>query len=89
MKQFSKADMKYLKQFEDRFNTAIKSDYVRNLTQGDLEKIAQIYYNTFNVRLSYVPNCGSCALSIMKTVGRKYNEQISNGNGESRKEEVK
>lgn len=89
MKQFSKTDITYLKQFEDRFRTAIKSDYVRNLTQSELEKIVQIYYNAFNVRLSYVPNCGSCALSIMKTVGRKYNEQISNGNGKSRKEEIK
>lgn len=86
MKQFSKADIKYLKHFESHFKTALNSDYVRNVLSADVEKMVKMYYDTFNVKLNYNPNCGNCVLNIIKTVGRKYNEQV---NGESGKEEVK
>lgn len=74
----NKNDIKFLKQYEDRFRTALNSNYVRNIPSSDVERMTLIYYNVTGNKLGYVANCGSCILSICKSVGRLYFSQVNN-----------
>lgn len=65
-------DYEYLKQFESNFNTAIKSNYTRNIPQSKLEKILEIYQKEVGKGYKVCLHCNSIVVSFLKDVGKLY-----------------
>ena len=65
-------DYEYLKQFESNFNTAIKSNYTRNIVQSKLEKILEIYQKEVGKGYKVCLHCSSVVVSFLKDVGKLY-----------------
>lgn len=85
MKPFDKEDYKKVKQYEDKFNTAINSRYITGMTQSDLKFIAEVYKGTLdrNVNLT----CSSCVIQMLSSVGRMYfayKENVKNKDGRNK-----
>ena len=76
----TKEDLEYLKQFENNFNTAINSDYTRNIVKSDLLKINEIYKRETGKTFNLCTHCKSSILSFLRIVGRVYFDIVQKGN---------
>lgn len=65
-------DYEFLKQFETNFNTAIKSNYTRNIPQSKLEKILEIYQKEVGKGYKVCLHCNSVVVAFLKDVGKLY-----------------
>lgn len=65
-------DYEYLKQFENNFNTAIKSNYTRNIAQSKLEKILEIYQKDVGDKYKVCLHCSTSVVAFLKDVGKLY-----------------
>jgi hypothetical protein len=65
-------DYEYLKEFESNFNTAINSNYTRNIPQSKLEKILEIYQKEVGKGYKVCLHCSSVVVSFLKDVGKLY-----------------
>jgi len=70
--RFNKEQLDILSEYEERFSTAIKMDYYRNLGSKALDKINDVWEQAEGKRLSGSWSCGHCILTFLKTVGNKY-----------------
>lgn len=80
VKQFTEDELKYLREFETNFTSAIKANYTRNIPRKDIEKMVDIYnrVNDSNIRIcSY---CSSSILSFLKDIGKIYYDEVQKGN---------
>lgn len=98
-------DYEYLKQFEDNFNTAIKSNYTRNIVGSKLKKILEIYQKEVGEGYRLCLHCSSVVVNFLKDVGKLYfsvqegfennminneiDEKVTNKADSGRKEKVK
>lgn len=85
-------DFEYLKQFEDRFITALKANYARGIQSKDVEKIRSIYSEIIGQPYKMNTSCSSCILKLLQKISPYYyefkNGQSSKKNsGETKKEE--
>lgn len=69
-----KEDFEYLKQFEDRFLTATKSNYARSIQSKDVEKIRAIYSDINGQPYRMNSNCSACVLKLLQKVSPYYFE---------------
>lgn len=67
-------DFEYLKQFEDRFNTALKANYARGIQSKDVEKIRNIYSEIIGQPYKMNTSCSSCILKLLQKVSPYYFE---------------
>lgn len=71
-----KENLEYLKQFEDRFHTAVYSQYARAITTKDFNQLrdilVQMGYNTTNNA-----NCAKCQYNLLLQLGKIYYEQTT------------
>lgn len=74
----SKSDMKWLSQFESNFNTAIKSNYTRNILESQLRKMVEIYETTTGKQYRLCVHCTSSVLAFLKLIGKMYLDQKGN-----------
>lgn len=65
-------DYEYLKQFESNFNTAIKSNYTRNIVESKLKRMVEIYEKETGRKQAICLRCGSVVVSFLKDVGKLY-----------------
>ena len=63
--------------YEERFRTAIDSDFVRNIGSRDFKELIDTYREASGVSLDSNPGCGACVLRAFKVIGRWYFEQIN------------
>lgn len=64
---------KALSKFEDRFYTAVFSDYVRNCGSRELNELISTYNEiTGNHLVISNPSCGVCVLRVFRTIGKYY-----------------
>lgn len=71
----SKENMKWLSQFENNFNTAIKSNYTRNILESHLRKMAEIYEKATGKKYHLCTHCTSSILAFLKVIGKLYLDQ--------------
>lgn len=76
MKQFNKEQLDALKQYEDNFNRAVNLNYYRNMTGKALDAIAAVYDTVVDKSYSKNWSCSHCVLSFLKSVGKKYFEDL-------------
>lgn len=74
----SKSDMKWLSQFESNFNTAIKSNYTRNILESQLRKMVEIYETATGKQYKLCVHCTSSVLAFLKMLGKMYIDQKGN-----------
>lgn len=75
----TKEDIKWLRQFETNFNTAIKSNYSRNILEGSLVKMKEIYEMETGKKFSLCVHCTGNVLELLKLVGKLYFEAVQEG----------
>jgi hypothetical protein len=74
MKQLTEDQFKYLKGFEDRFITATKSNYCRNVQKQDVIKIKEIYEYIIEQEYRMSIACATCILNLIKRIAPIYFE---------------
>lgn len=62
----------YLSQFDDRFETATKADYIRNILHSDAEKILEIYREVSGDTSPFSLNCSSCVFRLVQKLAKYY-----------------
>ena len=72
-------DIKYLSQFESNFNTAIKSNYSRNILSSQLKKMVEIYENETGCKYNLCLHCSSAVLGFLKDLGKLYFKKVQEG----------
>lgn len=78
--KFTEEDIEYLKKFESNFNTAIKTNYTRNVPRKDIEKMLDIYNRVNGKTLNICTYCTSSILSFLKDIGQQYFNLVQTGN---------
>lgn len=68
----TKEELKYLSQFETNFNTAIKSNYSRNVLESQLRKMVEIYEKVTGNKYPLCYHCSSSVLGFLKDMGKIY-----------------
>ena len=64
---------KALSKYEDRFYTAVFSDYIRNIGSRELTDLISIYNEITGNHLTISnPSCGACVLRVFRTIGKYY-----------------
>ena len=67
---------KVLSKFEDRFYTAVFSDYIRNIGSKELNELISTYNEITNNHLTISnPSCSACVLRVFRTIGKYYFDQ--------------
>jgi hypothetical protein len=72
--KLTKDEYEYLKQFEDRFITATKSNYSRAIQSTDLKKITDIYSRLIGQTYRNNSNCSTCVLKLLQRLSKYYFE---------------
>lgn len=73
-------DIKYLKQFENNFRTAINSNYSRNIIKKDLEKMLGIYKRVTGRDYTLCTHCTTSILTFLRLIGEVYFDTVQKGN---------
>lgn len=87
MKQLTEEQFEYLRGFEDRFITATKSNYCRNVQKQDVIKLKEIY--EYLIEQEYIMSvaCATCIFNLIKRIAPiyfEYKEKLNeNGSRES------
>lgn len=72
-------DIKWLSQFTTNFNTAIKSNYSRNILEGSLIKMKEIYECETGKKYSLCVYCTGNVLELLRLVGNLYFKAVQEG----------
>ena len=73
-------DIKWLKQFESNFKTAINSNYSRNILDSQLRKMVEIYESITGKKYNLCYHCSTSILGFLKDMGRIYFQKVQAGN---------
>lgn len=63
---------KKLEKYEDNLRKALRFSFVRGLTSGDMQQIADIYFELTGIRKKVNHSCASCRVELLKRVGKLY-----------------
>lgn len=74
----TKEDLKWLSQFETNFNTAINSNYSRNVLESQLRKMVEIYEKETGKKYPLCYHCSSSVLGFLKDMGKIYLDHKGN-----------
>ena len=74
----TKEDLKWLSQFETNFNTAINSNYSRNVLESQLRKMVSIYEKETGKKYPLCFHCSSSVLGFLKDMGKIYLDHKGN-----------
>ena len=64
------SEINMLRKYEERFRTAVFSDYSRNIISQDLEQLRLIYNKIHNTDYRLNKSCSTCQLNFLKLLGR-------------------
>lgn len=73
-------EIKFLQQYESNFNTAIKSNYSRNIVKRDLLKMYDIYKKETGRDYNLCTHCNTSIIAFLKLIGKVYFEIVQEGN---------
>lgn len=74
MESLTQEEYAFLKTYEDRLNTASKSQYVRAIPSGDIHKMRLIYSRLIGKSYSMNESCGGCILTLCRKLKPIYDE---------------
>lgn len=74
MRPFNKEEIETLKQYDNRFYSAVNSNFARHLSSGALNTIKDIFVSAGGSGFTANWNCSHCTLNFLKLVGKKYFE---------------
>ena len=89
----TKEEFNILSKYENNFNTAIRSNYIRNIPSKELNILLEIYQR--NLKLNNYKLCKHCSADIIqffKNLGKLYfteknKREMKKENGKTRKSE--
>lgn len=70
-------DLDFYKQYEERFRTAINSDYSRGLSSSQYKELVDRYKADTGRVLRGSPGCSRCVMTALKEIGKFYFSQVS------------
>lgn len=73
-------DIKWLSKFETNFKTAINSNYSRNILEGSLNKMKEIYEIETGKKYSLCVHCTGNVLELLRLLGGLYFNAVQTGN---------
>lgn len=76
----TKEELKFLSGFESNFNTAINSNYSRNIVKSDLNKMLEIYKKETGRNYTLCTHCTTSILSFLRLIGEVYFNTVQEGN---------
>lgn len=74
MESLTQEEYAFLKTYEDRLNTATKSQYVRAIPSGDIHKMRMIYSRLIGKSYPMNESCGGCILTLCRKLKPIYDE---------------
>lgn len=72
LNNMTKQDFNFLKNFDENFYTAIKSNFSRNISRSNLEKFSEIIEKETGKTINTNYNCGICCLNLIKKMAELY-----------------
>lgn len=69
-----KKDIKKLEQYDSYFRTAIHHQYMRNLTNTQIDELLGIYERITGKKYKLCKTCGTAKLKFIQEVGKLYYE---------------
>lgn len=78
-------EFNYLKQFDSRFETLIKSQYMSSIQSSDIDKIYEIYKRISKQELFINKRCSTCIAKLMRLIYPYYadkKERLTQKNNE-------
>lgn len=76
--KMTKEDLEYLSKYEHNFNTAINSNYSRNIVSSALERMKEIYERETGKEYRLCTHCSASVLSFLKVIGKLYLDRKGN-----------
>lgn len=73
---FTQEELEYLKQYEGKFKTAIKSNYSRSIPKKDLETMVDIYKRITNKNVVICYHCTASIVGLLRDLGNLYMKEI-------------
>lgn len=70
--------LEYLRQFEGKFITAIKSNYTRSIPKKDLDKMLEIYNSITNKKITLCYHCTASIVGLLRDLGNLYLKEKDN-----------
>lgn len=74
--KYYKKELEVLKKYEDYFVTAIKYQYMRNLTIAQIDELLAIYERAAGKKYPLCKSCGTAKLHFIQEVGKRYFKQL-------------
>lgn len=71
---FSTEQMAVLEPYRNWFNTAVNAQYVRGISERNLDLIADVWKEATGERVLRHWNCGDCVVRFLAKVGRLFYE---------------
>lgn len=71
---FTEEQIKKLEKYRKTFETAVKSDFARNVGSIALKDIEAVYDEAIGTHYSYNSGCSVCVLGFIKKVGKSFLE---------------
>ena len=69
--------LEYLRQFEGKFITAIKSNYTRSIPKKDLDKMLEIYNSITNKKITLCYHCTASIVGLLRDLGNLYLKEVT------------
>lgn len=76
MKEIFKANKEFLENLLPNFKMAVKSQYCRNVSKEEFDKLTDIYFQLTGSKLIGHYGCSRCIYNIVKSVGELYLNEI-------------
>lgn len=69
MYTLTEEDVRFLDSISDKIRTAMKSDYARNMTSTQIERLRNLYRKMYGQDYVGSSSCSTCQLRLLKKVG--------------------
>lgn len=73
-------EIKFLSEYESNFQTAMKSNYTRNIVKRELLKMLDIYERETGNKYNLCTHCSNSVLGFVRLIGKLYFEKVQEGN---------
>ena len=86
MEKLNEQEFNFLKQYEDRLESASNSAYIRSMSSAAVHTMREIYSRLIGRTYSMNENCGGCILTLCRKLYKPYEEykQSIEGNSSGR-----
>ena len=86
MEKLTKEEYEFLKEYEDRLNSATTSQYIRAIPSGAVHKMRLIYSRLIGSNYSMNESCGGCIITLCRKINVPYNEYKQSIKGDANRQ---